>query len=89
MCSSSPMRTPKLQLAADRRMLDSTKKRYHVQGQRRSPNKKAGGTQSHLESNPTPARDPLRSQTKSYAQQDLGKGAMTPQETEPDLPLSV
>ena len=90
MRSSSPTRTPKLQLAADRRIFDPTKKKMpHVQGQRRSPNKKAGGTQSHLESNPTPARDPLRAQTKSYVQQYLGKGAVTPQDIEPDLPLRV
>ena len=32
----------------------------HVQGQRRSPNKTVGGTKSHLESNPRPARNARR-----------------------------
>ena len=40
-----------------RRMSDPTKKRPHVQGQRRSPNKMVGGTKSCLESNCIPARD--------------------------------
>ena len=48
----------------DRRMLDPTKKRAHVHGQRRSPNKMVGGAKSHLESNPIPTRDTQRAQTK-------------------------
>ena len=33
--------------------------------------------------------DSWRAQTKPYAHQDPGKRAVTPQETEPDLPMSV
>ena len=36
----------------------------HVQGQRRSPSKMVGGVKSHLASNPIPARDIQRAQTK-------------------------
>ena len=35
----------------------------HVQGQRRSPSKTIGGGNSHLESNPIPARDAQRAHT--------------------------
>ena len=35
----------------------------HLQGQRRSPSKMVGGGKSHLESNPTPARDAHSAQT--------------------------
>ena len=35
----------------------------HVQGQRRSPSKTVGGANSHLESNPIPARDAQRAHT--------------------------
>ena len=35
----------------------------HIQGQRRSPSKKAGGANLHLESNPIPDRDARRAQT--------------------------
>ena len=35
----------------------------HVQGQRRSPRKMAGGENSRLESNPIPVRDAQRAQT--------------------------
>ena len=35
----------------------------HVQGQRRSPSKMAGGENSRLESNPIPVRDAQRAQT--------------------------
>ena len=34
----------------------------HIQGQRRSPSKMVGGVNSHLESNPIPARDAQRAQ---------------------------
>jgi len=40
------------------------KKIPHVQGQRRSTNKMAEGTKSHLESNPVPVSDSWRAQTK-------------------------
>ena len=46
------------------------KKISHVQGQRRSPSKMVGGAKSHLESNPIPARDAQRAQTKLYAHQE-------------------
>ena len=57
----------------------------HIQGKRRSPNKMVGGVKLTLESNPIPTRDAQRAQTKPCVHQDPG----TPQETEPDLPLSV
>ena len=46
------------------------KRIFHVQGQRRSPNKTVGGVKSHLESNPIPARNAWRAQTKPYVHQD-------------------
>ena len=46
------------------------KRILHVQGQRRSPNKTVGGVKSHLESNPIPARNAWRAQTKLYVHQD-------------------
>ena len=51
-------------------MLDVTKKITHVQGQRRSPRKMVGGAKLHLESNPIPARDAQRAQTKPCAHQE-------------------
>ena len=42
----------------------------HVQGQRKSPNKRVGGAKSRLESNPIPARNAQRAQTKPCAHQD-------------------
>ena len=36
---------------------------HHIQGQRRSPSKTAGGANSHLELNPIPTRDTQRAQT--------------------------
>ena len=41
----------------------------HVQGQRRSHSKMVGGAKLHLESNPIPARDVWRAQTKPCAHQ--------------------
>ena len=41
----------------------------HVQGQRRSHSKMVGGAKLHLESNPIPARDFWRAQTKPCAPQ--------------------
>ena len=41
-----------------------TKKVPHIQRQRRSPSKEVGGVKLHLESNPIPARDTRRDQTK-------------------------
>ena len=69
MCSSSPARTPKLQLTAEQPStgecwIPPKKKIPHFQGQRRSPNKMVGGMKSHLESNPIPTRDTQRAQTK-------------------------
>ena len=89
MCSSSPARTPKLQLAAEQPSTGecwiSPKKIPHVQWQRRRTNKMVGGAKSYLESNPIPRRYAWRAQTRPCVHQDLE----TPQETEPDLPLSV
>ena len=52
---------------------------------KRSPDKTVVGAKSCSESNPIPARDTRRAQTKPYAHQD----PEIPTETEPDLPLSV
>ena len=66
--------------------MDPTKKKdTHIQGQRRSPNKTVGGVKWHLELNPTPTKEASRAQTKPCVHQNPG----TPQEAEPDLPLSV
>ena len=55
----------------DRRMLDPTEKKIpHIQGQRRSPSKMVGGAKLHLDSNPIPARDVPRDQTKPCAHQE-------------------
>ena len=43
------------------------KKIPHVREQRRRPSKTVGGVRSYLESNPTPARDTWRAQTKPGA----------------------
>ena len=48
----------------------SQKKTPHVQGYRISPRKMVGGTKSCLESNPIPARDAQRAQTKPWLYQD-------------------
>ena len=89
MHSSSPAKTPKLQLAAENHAQENVgshqKKIPHVQGQRRSPSKMVGGAKSHLESNSIPTRDAQRAQTKPCVHQD----SKTPRETKPDLPLSV
>ena len=41
----------------------SCEKIPQIQGQRRCPSKRVGGANSHLESNPIPARDAQRAQT--------------------------
>ena len=73
MCSSSPARTPKLQLTAEEPPTGECwippEKIPHIQGQRRSPNKMAGGAKSHLESNPIPARDDCKAQTRTQGPQ--------------------
>ena len=46
------------------------KKMPQVQGQRTSPPKMVGGTKLLLETNPIPARDPGRAQTKPCVHQD-------------------
>ena len=69
-----PVRTPNLQLTAEQQSKENVgfhqKKIPHVQGQRRSPSKMVGGAQSHLESNPIPARDAQRAQTKPCVHQE-------------------
>ena len=62
MRSSSPVKTPKLQLAAEQLStgecwIPQTKKIPHIYGQRRSPSKMVGRAKSHLGSKPMPARD--------------------------------
>ena len=83
---SSPVRTPKLQLAAERLLTGECwippKKISYIQGQRRSPNKMVGVAKSLLESNPISSKESQRVQTKPCVPQ-------TPQETESHLPLSV
>ena len=84
----SPVRTPKLQLAAEQPLtgecwIPPKKKIPHIQGQRRSPSEMAGGAKSCLETNPIPARDAQKSHPNPCIQQ----GTETPQETEADLPL--
>ena len=85
-CSSSPVRTPKLQLTAEEPLTGEgwipPKKYAHGQRQRRSLSKMIGGAKLHLESNPIPTRDVWGDQTKPCASGD-------PTETEPDLPLNV
>ena len=85
---SSSVRTPKFQLTTEQPSTGECcippRKIFHIQGQRRSPNKMVGGAKSHLESNPIPARDAQRAQTKPHVHRDPG----IPQETEPDPPLS-
>ena len=82
MCSSSPVRTPKLQLVGEQSSTGECwflpKKILHVQGQRRSPNKTVGGVKLHLESNFIPTRDTQRMQAKPCVHQDPRKGAVTP-----------
>ena len=66
MPSSSPVRTPKLQVAAEQPLTGKCwippkkKKISHIQGQRRSLSKMVGGAKLHLESNPIPTRDTQR-----------------------------
>ena len=55
----------------------------NIQGQRRSPSKMVGGANSHLESNPIPARDAQMTQT------DLDPGPRDPRETETEQCLSI
>ena len=65
--SSSPVRTPKVQLAAEQTLTGECwippKRIPHLQGQRRSPNKSVGGA------NPMLTRDAWRAQTKLCAHQ--------------------
>ena len=61
----------------------------HIQGRRRSSSKMVGGAQLSLKSNPTPSRVAFSAQTKPCVHQNPGKGECTPQETEPDLPVTV
>ena len=68
--SCSPVRTPKLQLAAKQPLTGEhcipPKKIPCIQGQRRSPNKMVGGVKLHSESNPMHARDARKAQTQPY-----------------------
>ena len=91
MCSSSPVWTPNLQLAAEQPWTGECwsppkKKISQFQGQRRSPSKTVGGAKLHLESSLILTRDAWKTQAKSYAHQDPDVPAT---ETEPDLPLIV
>ena len=88
MCSSSPLRTPKLQLTAEKPLTGECwilPKKDPTSKGKGAASTRVGGEKSHLESKPIPSRDAWRAQTKPCACQDPG----TPQETEPDLPLSV
>ena len=66
-------------------MWDPTKKDSHHPKARENPYKTVGGVKLHLKSNPIPARDAWKAQTKPWVHQD----PETPQNTERDLPLSV
>ena len=69
-CENSKIATH-CETTIDRRMLDSTKKRYPTsKGKGDAPNKMVGGAKSHLESNPMPARDTWRAQIKPCVHQD-------------------
>ena len=72
--SSSPVRTPKLQLTAEVPLTGEgwipPKKYTHVQRQRRSLSKMIGGGKLHLESNPIHIRDIQRAQTKPCVHQE-------------------
>ena len=88
MSSSSPVRTPKLQLTGEQSSIGECwtpprKNIPYIQGQRRSPSKMVGGMKLCLESNPIPNRNAQRTQTKILCT----PGDST--ETEPDLSLSV
>ena len=73
-CSFTPVRTPKLQLAAEQPSTGECwippKNIPHVQGQRRSPSRTVGGAKSCLESNSIPTRDAQRAQTKPCMHQE-------------------
>ena len=97
------MRTPKLQLATEQSSTGECwiPPKKIPQGQRRRPRKMVGGAQSHLESSSMPTRDAQRAQTnlvhtrtqqhkqKLVCTRTQEKGAVTPQETDPDLLWSV
>ena len=67
MCSSTSVRTPKLQLTAEQPSTGECwippKKIPHIQGQRKSPSKMVGGAILLLESYPIYTRDAQRAQT--------------------------
>ena len=48
-----------------------------------------GGANSYLESNPIPTRDAQRAQTKLVHTRTQEKEAVTPQETDSDLPARI
>lgn len=70
---SSPVRIPKLQLAAEQpttgKCLTPPKKKRlpHIQGKRGTLHKMGRGAKLPLESNPRPTRDARRAQTKPCA----------------------
>ena len=76
MCSSSPVRTLKLQLAAEQPLtgecwIPPKKKIPMSKGKGEAPASKiVGGAKSHLEPNPIPARDTQRAQTKLCVRQN-------------------
>ena len=86
MCSSSPARTPKLQLTAEQPLTGKcwTHQKKDTQGQRRNPSKMVGGAKSHLESNPICSRDARRAQTNL-----VHTRTQRTHETEPELCLSL
>ena len=88
MCSSSPVRTRKLQLAAEHCQQENAvshqKKIPHIQGQKRSPSKRVGGAKSCLESNLIPARD-----LGGLKQTLCAPGHRDHTEIEPELCLSL
>ena len=93
MCLSFPVRTLNSQLAAEQRSIwkcwNPPKKILHIQGQRSSLTKMVGGAQLCLKSNLIPARDVAGHKQKLVCCRTQERGAVTPQETEPHLPMSV
>ena len=74
MHTSSSVRTQQLQLTDSQPSLGECwippKKDMPGPTARKSPNKKVGGAKLHLESNPIPARDTWRAQTKPCVHKD-------------------
>ena len=90
MRSSSPVRMPKLQLSAEQPSTGEcwiSPKKYTLCPRAKEKSKQDGGGRCKItfKSNTMPTREAQRAQIKPCVHQDPG----IPQQTEPDLPLSV